>query len=143
MLVMRVFWCIDRAHNRPDLMECIQRLQNIEDKLQHPELPSLGALTINLNTLNTRISKLRTCVRYIKTSMDSMIAINSAGGWHHTNREISRIIRGSWDNLEADVVFLQKMCEQRLLDMESVQQRIDISLSVVGLYAHLPIARVV
>jgi hypothetical protein len=143
MLVMRVFWYIDRAHNRPDLMECIQRLQNIDDKLQHPEPRSLGALTIDLNTLNTKISQLRTCVRYIQVSMDSMIAINSAGSWYHTNPEISGIIRESWNDLEADVVSLQKMCEQRLLDMESVQQRIDISLSVVGLYAHLPIARVV
>jgi hypothetical protein len=138
VFVMRGFWHIDRAYNRLDLMKCIQRLQDVEHKLQRPEPHSLGELSIDLNTLNTKISTLRTCVQYIKASMDGIMVMESA--YRRRGDGIFGAIHRHWQQLDSDIISLQKVCEQRLLDVESVQQRINISLSVVGLYVHLPIA---
>jgi hypothetical protein len=126
--VIRGFQHIDRAYNQLDLVECIQRLHDIEDKLQNPELHSLAGLTIDLNTLNTKISELRTCVQYIRASMDSILALKST----YSHQEWGFILQ-TWQPLDSDIISLRKICEQRLLDMESSQQRINISLSVVGL----------
>ena len=147
--IVRGFWHIDKAYNRVDLLECIQSLQAIEDKLQHPEPHSLGGLSIDLNALNTKVSKLRTCAQYIKASMDSILALTDVyrrdgrDGFGHHEVMVRFFIYQKWQQLEADVISLQKVSEQRLLDVESVQQRINISLSVVGLYAHRPVALVV
>jgi hypothetical protein len=146
--IVRGFWHIDKVYNRVDLLECIQSLQAIEDKLQHPEPHSLGGLSIDLNALNTKVSKLRTCAQYIKASMDSILALTDVyrrdGGDGMDPEVMDRFgIHRKWQQLEADVISLQKVSEQRLLDVESVQQRINISLSVVGLYAHRLVALVV
>jgi hypothetical protein len=145
VFIVRGYWHIDKVYNRVDLLECIQNLQDIEDKLPHPEPHSLGELSIDLNALNTKISKLRTCVQYIKASMDTISAMigvyrHDDGRGEHTTR---LYILRKWKELESDVISLQKVSEQRLLDVESIQQRINISRSVVGLYWHHPVALVV
>lgn len=137
MFIISGFRYIDGAYNRLDLMECIQRLQDIEDTLQDPKLYSLGELSIDLNTLNRKVCELRTCVQYIKASMDSILA--TTGAFNSSQEQY----RDSMQALNSDTILLQKVSEQRLLDVESVQQRMDMSLSVVSLYVHLPIARVV
>jgi hypothetical protein len=134
VFIVRGFWNIDKMCNRVDLLECIRSLQDIENKLQHPELHSLGGLSIDLNALNTKISGLRTCVQYIKASMDNISAMTDLH-LHNINSPVHNYILRKWQQLEVDVISLQKVSEQRLLDVESVQQRINISLSVVGLYA--------
>jgi len=138
--IIKGFWHIDRVYNGRDLLECIDGLQGIENKLQHPGPDSLGKLSVDLNVLNTKISKVRTCVQYIKASMDTVSAM--MGAYRHGDDIFRRIIQ-DWQVLESDIISLQKRSEQRLLDIGSVQQRINISLSVVGLYAHLSIALVV
>jgi hypothetical protein len=142
VFIIRGFWHIDKMYNRVDLLECIQTLQDIENKLQRPEPHSLGGLSIHLNALNTKISGLRTCVQYIKASMDNISAITDLYR-HNVNTKVRQYILRKWQDLESDVISLQKVSEQRLLDVESVQQRINISLSVVGLPAHCPVALVV
>jgi hypothetical protein len=115
--IFQVFYYIDRKYNREQLVGCIDYMRRIEKALQDPKGGSLGALSVDLNKLNTKISELRACVQYVKTSMETMrirkrLAIELA--------------------LHNAIVYFTKICDQRLLDLDTITQRLNISLSVVS-----------
>jgi hypothetical protein len=114
--IFQVFYYIDRKYNREQLVGCIGYMRRIEKALQGPKGGSLGALSVDLNKLNTKISELRACVQYVKTSVETM-----------------RIrIRLTFQHELDNIVYFTKICDQRLLDLDTITQRLNISLSVVS-----------
>jgi hypothetical protein len=146
--IIQVFWHIDKEYNRGQLMGCIADMQRIEKALQDLKGRSPGTLSVDLNKLNTKISELRACVQYVKASVESMLSSDPVNDinlhaeviYEHQGgprpKVMYQIMKNQlcvdWYKLDLNLVPLKMMCNQRLLDLDTITQRLNISLSVVS-----------
>ncbi|KAF4634280.1 hypothetical protein G7Y89_g3826 [Cudoniella acicularis] len=129
------------------LEDCVKRIRNLDEQLES----NLNDLDLKgLNNLNAILSKLRTSWQYFHTAAAAMIENCSDEIPHLRNAFRDTLLYNKSINLSLteekfveklkdwyDETFLdrikttQQTFTQRLLDIESLQQRINISLSVV------------
>jgi len=155
--IIQGFLHIDDHHNRPDLERCIERIQQFETKLKDStkDSPVAGR---SLNYLNTKLSELRTRLHYMDASIDTMvegftnepfsrvvfgstpdaegeamsIPTRHSDNWYHLSNSVNEIYGISRSgNPLVKASELKNACRQRLLVVDGLQQRLNISLSVV------------
>jgi hypothetical protein len=169
--ILDLFLGIDRLVLRSYLIASVKYLQQIERKIQKDALQnSLRDTTMSLVSLNINLSKLRTTLQYLHTSV-AVLKLNTPEletprhrelllenlksqdaeywGWaapdnliHAARPDRTKLrIRVEEEFDKADwyhpglhyrLEHLDMILVQRLLDVDSVQQRIDISLSAVS-----------
>ena len=172
--ILDLFLDIDHLVHRSYLVASVKYLQRIENEIQDDALQkSLRNTTMSLVFLNTTLSKLRTTLQYLHTSVavlkmntpeleaprhqhllledlksqaakywppdtrfrdeDHLVSPARANRTHLQTQIKDEFEKADWYNpgLKDRLEDLHMILVQRLLDVESAQQRIDIALSVV------------
>jgi hypothetical protein len=138
--------------NRDMVGKCATKLEKIEGKLKDSK--SAGKLSVELNDLSKELSRVRICIQYVKAAattmrshaieesernlkvvFDSFYGLDGFEDGDEFKRNILKDLRTSEIGLDTlySITSLEKTCEQRLLEVEFIQQRADNALMVVSL----------